>query len=176
MPVLRGLLFLVGASAILLISRPVLRRPGSHGYYRTFAFILILALILWVIDRWFADPFSPLHILSWVLLFAALFLVVTGFAHLLRRGRPQGSFEDTTVLVTSGVYRFIRHPLYASLLYLAWGAFLKQPGWVSAALVIAATFFLWHTARAEEAENLAHFGPEYADYMRRSRRFVPFVF
>ncbi len=40
----------------------------------------------------------------------------------------------------------------------------------------ALTLFLVATARAEERENLADFGAQYAEYMRRSKRFVPFVF
>jgi hypothetical protein len=55
------------------------------------------------------------------------------------RGRPDASrhdgapllyFEKTTQLVTTGVFKYIRHPLYSSLLLLAWGVFFKHPSWV----------------------------------------------
>jgi protein-S-isoprenylcysteine O-methyltransferase Ste14 len=83
--------------------------------------------------------------------------------------------EKTTVLVTEGVYRYIRHPLYCSQLLLAWGIFLKAPSWPGAALVAAATLSLWLTARFEETENLGYFGPDYREYMGHSWRFIPFV-
>ena len=86
------------------------------------------------------------------------------------------TFEKTAELVTTGVYRTIRHPMYSSLLLLAWGAFWKMPSWAGAALVAAATGCLFATARTEEQENLRFFGPAYAAYMRQTRRFIPFLF
>jgi protein-S-isoprenylcysteine O-methyltransferase Ste14 len=65
--------------------------------------------------------------------------------------------------------------MYSSLLLLAWGIFFKAPSWPGAGLVVAATLFLWLTARSEEAEDLRYFGVPYRDYMRHSWMFVPFV-
>ena len=74
---------------------------------------------------------------SWALPLTSLLLAAHGFYLLRRVGKPDRSIEDatrlgiekTTRLVRSGAYRYIRHPLYASLLALAWGAFLKAPTW-----------------------------------------------
>jgi protein-S-isoprenylcysteine O-methyltransferase Ste14 len=51
------------------------------------------------------------------------------------------AIEKTTILVTTGAYRYIRHPLYSSLLFLAWGIFFKAPSWPGGLLALAATFF-----------------------------------
>jgi protein-S-isoprenylcysteine O-methyltransferase Ste14 len=85
-------------------------------------------------------------------------------------------FERTTELVTVGVFRYIRHPLYSSLLFLAWGVFFKHPSWVGLFLAGIATFFLTMTARIEEAENMAFFGTAYESYMKQTRMFIPFLF
>ena len=69
-----------------------------------------------------------------------------------------------------------RHPLYSSLLFLAWGAFFKHPSWVGVSLVLIATFFLTMTARVEETENMHYFDPAYQSYMKRTKMFVPFLF
>ena len=66
--------------------------------------------------------------------------------------------------------------MYSSLLLLAWGVFWKAPSMAGAALVAIATGCLLATARAEERENLHFFGPAYAAYMRRTKRFIPFLF
>ncbi|HEX7972808.1 MAG TPA: hypothetical protein VF498_00230 [Anaerolineales bacterium] len=64
--------------------------------------------------------------------------------------------------------------LYASLLYLAWGAYAKDPGSpVGIGLAVAASVFLYLTARQEEAENILTFGAKYVEYMKRTRRFIP---
>lgn len=79
------------------------------------------------------------------------------------------------MLVTTGIYRYIRHPMYSSLLFLAWGALLKSvtPGTLT--LTGIATLTLVVTAKVEEAEDLVRFGEEYRNYMLRTRLFVPFL-
>jgi len=86
------------------------------------------------------------------------------------------SFERTSALVTAGAYRYIRHPMYAALLYLAWGAFLKDVSAISTLLVGGASVALLLTALRDEAECRQYFGDDYTRYMRVSKRFIPFVF
>jgi protein-S-isoprenylcysteine O-methyltransferase Ste14 len=86
------------------------------------------------------------------------------------------AFEKTTALVTSGIYHYIRHPLYSSLFLLAWGIFFKSPSLPGIILVAAATFFLAATAKADESECTHFFGPQYQEYMKRTKMFVPYIF
>jgi protein-S-isoprenylcysteine O-methyltransferase Ste14 len=86
------------------------------------------------------------------------------------------SFEKTTALVTTGIYRYIRHPHYSSLLFLDWGIFFKAPSWPGAFLALAASLLLVATARADEAECMRFFGPPYQEFMKQTRMFVPFLF
>ena len=79
-------------------------------------------------------------------------------------------------MVTTGIYRFIRHPLYSSLLYLAWGAFFKDLSWFSGILAFLATVFLYLTARADEAECIRYFGSDYLEYRKHTKLFIPFLF
>lgn len=182
---LRFALFLVASAAILPLSWRSLRDLRTHGFYRFFAFELLLALILLNAPVWFLDPFSARQLAAWLLGAISIGLAIEGFRLLRVIGRPASTvvpstnltFENTTTLVTVGAYRWIRHPLYASLLALAWGAYLKSPlGIGSIALTLGASGFLTATAIAEERENLLRFGSVYADYMNRTKRFVPFVF
>jgi protein-S-isoprenylcysteine O-methyltransferase Ste14 len=166
----------VGSAGIILLSWDSLRDPRAHGFYRFFALEAILTLFALNVEYWFRKPFSAVQIISGLLLVASLFLVLHGF-HLLRVvGRPEGKIENTTTLVRVGAYKYIRHPLYASLLLLAWGIFFKDPSWIGGALAVAASLFLWATARVEEAENLTRFGASYAAYIKTTKRFIPFLF
>lgn len=173
---LKLVLFVLGSIPITILSLPSLRRPGSHGFFRFFAFESLLALTLLNFDAWLLQPGSALHILSWLVLLASAALVVHGFVMLKWVGQPEGEIEATTVLVTSGAYRYIRHPLYASLLFYGVGVFLKRLSVPSGALVALAGLCLFLTASSEERENLDKFGAEYRDYMERTKRFVPFIF
>ena len=182
---LRFALFIAASIAILPLSWRSLRDLRTHGFYRFFAFEMLLALILLNAPVWFIDPFSARQLAAWLLGAISIGLAIEGFRLLHIIGRPAEtnaqsanlSFENTTTLVTVGAYRWIRHPLYASLLALAWSAYLKSPLRAgSIALTLGASGFLLATAIAEERENLLCFGTSYADYMKRTKRFVPFVF
>lgn len=168
--------FILLSIIIIWYSWPFLSQPRVHGFYRFFAFEAILGLLLLNLRGWFSDPFSALQIASWILLIASLFLVIHGFTLLRRIGQPQGPFEQTTQLVKEGVYRYIRHPLYASLLYLAWGAFFKSPSLLDGSLAAVASVFLYATARVEETENLVKFGEAYAEYIKETCMFIPYLF
>ena len=181
---LQIILSILGIAVIAYVSRRSLRQPGSHGFYRFFAWAAILILAIINLPRWLANPFAPYQLVSWLLLIASPIPLILGVSLLRKRGESRGevagsanyAFENTTRLVTWGVYRYIRHPLYASLLYLTWGIYAKEP-WsvVGLALAAIATVFLFLTARKEEQENIRTFGAEYEAYMKRTRRFIPFI-
>jgi len=181
--VISALVVAVGSVPIVWLSRRALLRPSSHGFFRFFAFESILALVVLNAPRWFARPFSAHQLVSWVFLIASVVLVVWGVVLLRRLGRPQPSpegspnltFENTTNLVTAGVYRYIRHPLYASLLFLTWGALLKAVSVATLVLAVLATLALVATAKSEEVENIGRFGEAYRQYMAHTRLFIPFV-
>lgn len=170
---IRLLIGLILGMALAWGFRGDLRDPRRHGFHRFFAFVSILAVVLLVAPFWFHDPASPRQLASWVLLAGSLALAVEGFRLLVVRGRPHGGIEATTELVTTGLYRWVRHPLYASLLYGTWGAYLKHPAPGTTALALVASVFLVATARTEEAENLERFGAAYARYMGRTGAFLP---
>ena len=152
------IVFFLASLAIIYVSRLSLRHPSTHGFYRFFAWEAILALFLINMDHWFDNPFSPAQIISWIFLLISLFLVIYSIQLLRRVGKPDQQRQDeallgvekTSQLVTTGAYRYIRHPLYSSLLFLAWGIFFKLPSLLGGILAAISTIFLVLTARAEE--------------------------
>lgn len=172
---LQSLVFLLVTVGLTAYSFPYLNDHRSHGFFRYFAWEAILGLVLLNIEYWFADPFSPRQVFSWAALIVSLFMVVEGVRLMRVVGRPKGRLENTSELVSVGLFKYIRHPLYSSLLFLAWGAFLKDVSFASGVLVLAATLFLFATAKVEEDEDLRKFGARYAAYMKKTTRFVPFL-
>ncbi len=181
----QALVFLLGSVGLTYLSRHSLTRPRSHGFYRFFAWELILALFVLNVPRWFNDWHAWHQLISWLLLVVCIVPLVYGVQALRKRGSPDAAhrsepellaFERTTKLVTGGIYRYIRHPLYSSLFLLNWGIFFKSPLWIGLALAAGASAFLVATARADEAECLDCFGSEYRQYMRHTRMFIPYIF
>jgi protein-S-isoprenylcysteine O-methyltransferase Ste14 len=77
-------------------------------------------------------------------------------------------------LVTRGVYRFVRHPMYASFFVLGLGQALLIENWVAGpAALVAVSLLVFVRVPNEERMMLAQFGDEYRDYMRRTGGIVP---
>ena len=178
------IVFVLGTVALLYLSRKPLQHPNAHGFFRFFAWECILGLIALNLPVWHQDPWAAHQLLSWVLLVLSAALPIHAVLLLTKLGKPTQErtdqalygFEKTSQLVTEGAFRYIRHPMYASLIFLAWAAFLKRFSWLGLGLVLAATVLLLITALRDEKECLAHFGEAYRAYMKTTRRFIPFVF
>src|SRR4030042_1702372 len=101
--------FILATVGLILISRRALLNIRSHGFFRFVAWETIVALILWNLPFWFADPFSIIQLLAWILLFASLFVLWQGVGRL-RTGRPTNTrskselyaFEKTSELGARG--------------------------------------------------------------------------
>jgi protein-S-isoprenylcysteine O-methyltransferase Ste14 len=179
---LRVASFAVATALLGFMSRASLRNPRSHGFHRFYVFEVLMALILINGPVWFVDPFSWHQIVSWLLLCLSLALVILGAWALRVHGRSNAearpepellTFERTSRLVQRGIYSRIRHPMYGSLLALAWGVFFKAPSFVGAVLAGVASLGVALMTRIEEAECIKVFGRQYRDYMRRTWRLVP---
>ncbi|MDQ2969814.1 MAG: protein-S-isoprenylcysteine O-methyltransferase [Acidobacteriota bacterium] len=79
-------------------------------------------------------------------------------------------------LVTRGIYRRVRHPMYLALLLYSVGQALALPNWV-AGPSYGVTFALLFALRVgpEERMMLEEFGKDYEVYMARTKRLVPRV-
>ena len=181
---MRVITFVIGSALLSYISRASLFTSRSHGFYRFFAWECILGLFLLNVNFWFVNPFAWYQLIAWTLLFASLIPLAFGISVLRSRGKPVANrendpsllaFEKTTQLVTSGIYKYIRHPLYSSLLLLTWGILFKNLSATGILLAITATIFLVFTAKADEKECIQFFGSAYSEYMKKTKMFIPYL-
>ncbi|HVY61558.1 MAG TPA: isoprenylcysteine carboxylmethyltransferase family protein [Planctomycetota bacterium] len=117
-------------------------------------------------------PNSPhAEAVKWILA-AGDALAVAGYVSL---RRSFSILVEAREPVTSGLYRWIRHPVYAGQILAAAGVVAWRFSWANVGLF--ALFVAVQAARAAlEERKLARAFPAYAEYARRTRRFVPFLY
>jgi protein-S-isoprenylcysteine O-methyltransferase Ste14 len=174
--------FLILSVPVVIVSWRSLFSLTNHGLYRFLAWECILWLAVNNITWWFDDAFSFRQIVSWIFLFYCIYPATAGAILMKQKGKSDqnrdGSlytFEKTTELVDKGIFGYIRHPLYSSLLFLSWGIFLKNITLFTVIIAFLSTVFLFTTALMEERENIAFFGEKYKEYMKRTKMFVPYI-
>ncbi|WP_235202331.1 protein-S-isoprenylcysteine O-methyltransferase [Bordetella holmesii] len=127
-----------------------------------------------------AFGFADYRLPSWatwtgaLLQLPCLWLFWRSHADLGRNWSPGLEVRQEHQLITAGVYRRIRHPMYAAI----WIAALTQPllihNWIAGALVIPAFAAMWLIrVPSEEAMMRAEFGSAYDDYCLRAGRLLP---
>ena len=180
----RIIIFLILSVPIIIFSWRTLFTVKSHGFYRFFAWECMAWLLASNIKLWFYDWLSVNQIFSWIILIIAAYMVIAGMILMKNVGKPSKNratdtlfeFEQTTELIDIGIFKYIRHPLYGSLILLTWGIFLKKPTIELFVVSVIASIFLYLTARFDEKECIAYFGDKYRQYMRRSKMFIPYLF
>ena len=126
----------------------------------------------------FAD--YPLHVLPLaagsVCLSIGLWLFYRSHADLGTNWSVTLEIREHHRLITRGVYRSIRHPMYAALFLYGFGQALLVPNWFAgpAYLVTFGLLFAFRVGR-EEQMMFDEFGDDYRKYMRETKRLVPRV-
>ncbi|MFK7816490.1 MAG: isoprenylcysteine carboxylmethyltransferase family protein [Gammaproteobacteria bacterium] len=83
--------------------------------------------------------------------------------------------KSKAILITIGPYRYIRHPMYTSLIIMMCGIALYNYHWLNAVGVILVLSAVINKANIEEKLLLIRF-TGYANYQRKSHRFLPFIY
>ncbi len=104
---------------------------------------------------------------------AAIGLFVWMFKHLGANVTATAQTRPDAQLVTTGPYRWIRHPMYAFGFIWFLAIVVLTASWFIAVTSVAGYSFLFIRCRREEANLIEKFGDEYRAYMQRTGRFFP---
>ena len=156
------------------------RRGALETFLLTLAGIGFFPAILWTVIpvHWFADYSSglPLWIAGTLCYAAGLWLLYRSHADLGRNWSITLEVREDHALVTGGVYRHVRHPMYSGLMLWALGQALVLANWlVGPAYLVTFGILFAFRVRREEKMLLDQFGASYEAYMARTKRLVPLV-
>jgi protein-S-isoprenylcysteine O-methyltransferase Ste14 len=144
----------------------------------TLAMLGFFVPLIWVASPVFSFADYPLYLGPFI---AGVVCFAIGLWLFYRSHKDLGTSWSVTLqvreqhrLVTDGVYRRIRHPMYASLFLYSLGQILVLPNWLAGPSYLVAFGILYALRfRAEERMMLEEFGDEYSAYMAKTRRLVP---
>jgi len=83
--------------------------------------------------------------------------------------------KDNHRLVTTGIYSYIRHPMYASVILFCAVLLGTRLNWMNSMVFIILLANLWLKLRHEERLLSERF-PEYRDYQKRTKMIIPFIY
>jgi protein-S-isoprenylcysteine O-methyltransferase Ste14 len=92
-----------------------------------------------------------------------------------RQFSPQLQLRQEHKLITTGPYRYVRHPLYTALFGFGLSLALLSANWIFVGFFILSLFGLGIRVPKEEKMLIEQFGDEYRNYMERTGRYGPRV-
>lgn len=160
----------VAASAKEGLERPVL----------ALAMLSFFVPFVWIWTPWLAAAERALDPVAFAvgapLLVVGLWIFHRSHADLGTNWSVTLELRESHTLVTSGVYAWVRHPMYLSLLVFSLGQALVLPNWI-AGLSYGAAMLLLFLVRLGPEERLvrSRFGAEWDAYAARTKRLIPGV-
>jgi protein-S-isoprenylcysteine O-methyltransferase Ste14 len=154
------------------------RKGRQEVILLTFAWLGFLIPLVWVVSPAFSFAEYPLRVAP---LIAGVVCLVAGHWLLYRSHADLGTNWSVTLqvreqhrLITHGIYRHTRHPMYLALFVYSVGQVLVLPNWIAGPSYLIAFGILFACrVRHEERMMLEEFGDDYAAYMARTKRLVP---
>jgi protein-S-isoprenylcysteine O-methyltransferase Ste14 len=166
--------------ALLPYRRPTKTVWKSHGTFLAFVIALMTEMFGWPLFIFIASPLLDVPKLApsyfklighWPANFGTA-VSISGVI-LIAIGWKQ--IHNATGLVTTGIYRYIRHPQYTGIFLFTLGWLLHWPSVLTLILwPILLGAYLW-LARLEERQLVEEFGDAYLDYADKTKRFIPLV-
>lgn len=144
----------------------------------TFAWVTFFLTLIWIATPVFAFAEYPLHpvplIAGTLCLILGLWLFYRSHADLGTNWSITLEVREKHTLVTHGVYRLVRHPMYLALFIYSAGQALVVPIWlVGPAYGVAMILIFVARLRTEERMMLEEFGTDYQAYKATTKRLIP---
>ena len=167
----------------LAFVRPQKRAAGKKKAVRAPAsrWGILLVMLAYACEWAFIQPVG-FHKSAWSLIASmvvappAVALAWMATRHLDKQWRFEAALSEDHELIRTGPYRWLRHPIYASMFGMLLATGLAKAWWPL--LIAGVIFYLAGTeirVRAEEGLLASHFGEEFNQYKRTTRAYLPFL-
>lgn len=156
--------------------KKVIKRVNS-GQRFTFILFVIIILALSHLQYFHVQPFTNNKIilaLGVILCALGLGFAIWARIHLGKNWNIEPSIQEGHELVTSGPYKWIRHPIYTGILFAFLGSTLAGNSVSLAIFIVICIIFIWRV-KTEEDIMMQLFPQQYSDYKKRTKALIPFI-
>lgn len=143
---------------IFLISRFISHQQGLH-----------------ILDT-SAHPITLLQIIGIILTGIGLIIAIVARKTLADNWSSDVELKKDHKLITKGIYKYIRHPIYTGIDLMGLGAIIVDQSLLVLLFYLCVIVFLIFKMKKEEALLLKHFPKEYASYMKKTNALIPFIY
>ncbi|MDT8886133.1 methyltransferase family protein [Aquirufa regiilacus] len=153
------------------------KTPSIFPYYRI-AYNVIAIVGLAVLLR-FTLPLASLSadtFIGGVITGIGLLFIVLAFRAFNLREFLGFQTETKSELVVTGMYRFVRHPLYFGTMIFIAGLYLLMPSHMMLYVLVISYVYIWVGSRLEERKLRALFGESYSNYAKKVKSLIPYVY
>ncbi len=158
--------------------KPLLQKPAATQHLKRIAATTLSVLLLLQLLGLSLAPYPY----SFAVQLIGFLAVLTGFAVSMSARRTLGAnwahgaeyqIKHNHELVTAGVYKYIRHPIYAGIFLSFIGAEIVAGSFIVVIFLITLPLTATYQAKHEEAILTKQFGAQYRTYMSKTARFIP---
>lgn len=165
------------------VKRDINRRAAWWAWTRV---ILLAVVISWVasvgkigqathrIETLYHPTSAVLGVIGAILVVIGVAFAVWARVHLGRNWSPVPSIKEGHELVTSGPYRFVRHPIYTGMILAMIGSALSLSVWFLVAVAFCILFI--RRVRIEEKLMTKQFPDQYPSYKKRTWALFPYIY
>ncbi|MGP8322285.1 MAG: methyltransferase family protein [Methanosarcinaceae archaeon] len=143
---------------------------GGSMYYVAGALLVVAYLLLWFLDN--PAGIEELRYAGWIILAVGLVLIFLPKFVFRSKGKvkKEKNWTETSVLVDTGIYSVIRHPLYLGWLLMYLAIIFWSQHWLTIIIGVLGMTCVYLISRQEDQRLVEKFGDDYKDYMQKVPR------
>ncbi len=143
---------------------------GGFLYYIAGALLVLVYSLLWFLDT--PTGVQLLRYVGGAILVVGIILIILPRFVFRSKGKPEKEKDwiETTVVVDTGIYAVVRHPLYLGWLFMYVALILLSQHWLTVIIGIPGMVCVYLISRQEDQRLIEKFGDEYKDYMQKVPR------
>lgn len=149
-------------------------KNSKHSFVATGTmFIFFFLYYIVIVSKLFAIPTNWwVKIIGTIMIITGAIINILGRRYLGQNWANHIKIYDNHTLITTGVYKICRHPLYSSIMLMLFGGSVVFGNWLTAILTAGVFIPMMNYRAKQEEQMLIQKFLEYKEYMKKTRRFI----